>query len=245
MTMQLSTILWACAGGFLPALFWLWFWLKEDEHPEPHKIIFYAFLGGMLMVFAALFLEGWAKEIVEVNPWSWSFFISGKGYAITSGFILVVVWAAIEEILKLGAAFVSSLVRKEDDEPIDPAIYLMATAIGFAALENVLFIINPLQAGDLSLGILTGNIRFIGSTLLHLLSSAIIGVCVGLVFYRSLWTKFSCTILGLILAIALHTTFNLLIIHVSTMTFALLLVWISIIVLALFFEKLKNISPNN
>ncbi|KKR45403.1 MAG: hypothetical protein UT81_C0014G0020 [Parcubacteria group bacterium GW2011_GWA2_40_14] len=43
--------------GLVPALFWLWFWLKEDIHPEPLKMITLSFLGGMLAVLFVLPLE--------------------------------------------------------------------------------------------------------------------------------------------------------------------------------------------
>ena len=34
--------------GLIPALIWLWFWLKEDAHPEPAKNITLSFLGGSI-----------------------------------------------------------------------------------------------------------------------------------------------------------------------------------------------------
>ena len=30
-----SILFFAIAGGFIPSLLWLWFWLKEDSNPEP------------------------------------------------------------------------------------------------------------------------------------------------------------------------------------------------------------------
>jgi RsiW-degrading membrane proteinase PrsW (M82 family) len=42
-------------GGLLPALLWLWFFLKEDsKRPEPKWLILAAFLAGMLAVILAL-----------------------------------------------------------------------------------------------------------------------------------------------------------------------------------------------
>jgi RsiW-degrading membrane proteinase PrsW (M82 family) len=40
--------------GLLPAVFWLWFWLKEDRHPESAKMITLSFVGGMLAVVLVL-----------------------------------------------------------------------------------------------------------------------------------------------------------------------------------------------
>ena len=48
----------AAASGTLPALFWLWFWLREDKiHPEPKKAIFKAFFFGALAVPFSILLE--------------------------------------------------------------------------------------------------------------------------------------------------------------------------------------------
>src|SRR3989344_2986361 len=128
----MQTFLWAFLGGILPALLWLWFWLKEDgKKPEPKRLIVAAFFSGMLAVPIALYFEGVAKN------------------AIQSGFLLLLAWAIIEEVVKyLGAhvvAFRSVCLDKSRcvDEPIDPAIYLVSAALGFAALENTLFLIAP------------------------------------------------------------------------------------------------------
>ena len=40
--------------GLIPALVWLWFWLKEDIHPEPAKMITLSFIGGMVAVLFVL-----------------------------------------------------------------------------------------------------------------------------------------------------------------------------------------------
>src|SRR3989344_2100149 len=48
----------ALLGGVLPALFWLWFWLREDRlHPEPRRIILECFVLGGAGAFLALVLE--------------------------------------------------------------------------------------------------------------------------------------------------------------------------------------------
>ena len=51
-------ILYAALGGILPALFWLWFWTREDKvHPEPRMRVMLAFMGGMVAVIAVYPLE--------------------------------------------------------------------------------------------------------------------------------------------------------------------------------------------
>ena len=79
---QISTLFYAFIGGPLPALLWLWFFLREDKaHPEPRHVILAAFLAGMAAVIAVLPAERTAM-------------------VHASGTVLIVLWAAIEEIFK-------------------------------------------------------------------------------------------------------------------------------------------------
>ncbi len=213
-------------GGILPTILWLWLWLKEDTHPEPRKRVIMAFLGGMLAVPLVVPFQAFAQSHIQSTT------------------LLIIVWATIEELFKFGAAVVTSLTKKDDDEPVDPIIYLLTTALGFAALENVLYILNPIHAGSIILSLDTGNLRFIGANLIHIISSSAIGISLGLAFYRSKKSRAIHFSIGLVIAIALHSLFNLFIINTAGKTSSLgifFAVWIGIVILALFFEKIKSI----
>ena len=132
-----TTLLLVLSGGILPALLWLWFWLKEDKaRPEPRGLIMLAFIAGMITVPLVIPLEKMACEIVTQN----------SGCLTTGSFqgiLLIVLWAAIEELMKYGSAVLTVLRRKAVDEPLDPVIYMITIALGFAALENTFFLMNP------------------------------------------------------------------------------------------------------
>lgn len=223
-----NAIFFSLIGGILPALFWLYFWLKEDKlKPEPRSLIMLSFFGGMVAVLVAFFAEKTVKNIVASNV------------------ILLAVYAPIiEELFKFFAAYFSTLRRKEDDEPIDPIIYLISSALGFAALENVLFLISPLAGNNIITSIATGNLRFIGATLLHVVASASVGIFIGFSFYKSRFFKFFMIIIGLIIAITLHSFFNFFIIKGTSESilgvFAGL--WVAVIFLILILEKIKRIK---
>lgn len=224
-----QTLLFALFGGIVPALLWLWFWLKEDkERPEPRGLIVLTFIAGMAAVLLVLPIE----RFFDVR---------------FSGIFVIILWAATEEIFKFGGAYFVVLRRKEMDEPIDAVIYMITVALGFAALENTLFLLNPLIDGDFVKTIINGNLRFLGATLLHTLSSAMIGVMIALSFYRRKTLKKMYVLFGLILAIALHSLFNFFIMKESggKMLTVFFFVWIGIIILILFFEKIKKIKKLN
>ena len=125
----------ALLGGILPALFWLWFWMQEDRaHPEPKRIIFEAFLWGMMAVIFAIYLE------------KFIFWAVGE-----LSLFLFFVWAVAEETLKYCAAFIAGIRTKYFDEPIDVVMYMISSALGFSALENVFFILQQETSGAVSL----------------------------------------------------------------------------------------------
>jgi RsiW-degrading membrane proteinase PrsW (M82 family) len=228
----------AAAGGLLPALAWLWFWLREDSaNPEPRALIALAFLAGMISVAIAVPLELGIKQALEAG-------LLGASFAAPA--IVYSVWSALEEIIKYVLAYATVLRRREDDEPIDPAIYMVTTALGFAGAENVLFLLSPLSGTTLAQNIATGDLRFIGATLLHVLSSSLIGVALGLTFYAPKVIHYLAGFIGLLLAMGLHMTFNYLILHTPQeyilQVFAL--VWVGVIVLLALLEYIKRIKPS-
>ena len=167
----------AFVAGLLPALLWLWFWLKEDSHPEPRQVLILTFLAGMMMAVVALFLEQFALFAVNKTFKSFS-------PAFVSIFLLFV-WATIEEIAKYKAAKSVALRLPSFDEPIDAIVYMITAALGFASLENTLFIIKSLSGGEIFDGIDTSGIRFIGATLLHVATSAIVGASIAFSFFEN------------------------------------------------------------
>src|SRR5579859_3852127 len=98
----------AFLGGILPALLWLAFWLFEDRcEPEPKRYIFYTFVLGMVAVWFALQFEDVAVSYLDPA------FLASH----TPSTSLLVVWAAIEELLKFAAAYVA-LRSWVFDEPL-------------------------------------------------------------------------------------------------------------------------------
>lgn len=221
----------AFLGGLIPALFWLWFWLREDTaRPEPRSLIVSAFLAGMLVVVAVLPLQQFAMSRF-------------------SGDNLIFVWVIIEEVLKYSAALMVVLWHKAVDEPIDTIIYMITIALGFSALENTLFIYNPLLSENYAESALTGQFRFLGATLLHVLASGTVGAFMALSYYKSNMIRIVSATVGLCIAIVLHALFNFFIMNTNdsassgnTILGVFMFVWMGIIVLFLVFEKVKLIE---
>ena len=192
---ELWSILGASAGGLFPALVWLWFWLREDNaHPEPKRLIALAFFGGAIAVGLVIPIEQFAAAYITAHA------EIATGFQTTGQNLTFIIWAGVEELFKFFAAAALVLWRHEDDEPIDPVIYMVVVALGFAAAENILYLIPTHQPGSLS--IVIGNsaiisfIRFIGATFLHTLCSALIGYFIALSFFKPR-KKLKLTIIGI------------------------------------------------
>jgi protease PrsW len=234
----LNTVLLAILGGILPALAWLSFWLREDSHPEPKRLILRSFLFGMCAVPFALVVQFIISFFLTNDQGIQTLFFTNYFLAI----LAIILWATCEEYFKYRAAYLGGLKTKDNDEPIDPMIYMITAALGFAALENTLFIFWPLLAGDSTTAFMTGNMRFIGATMLHVATSAIIGIFASFSFYKSKEIKRKNLIVGFVIAIALHTVFNSFIIRAEEFTaIGFSLVWLTIVAIIMIFEKVKRI----
>lgn len=217
----------AIFAGIIPALLWLFFWLREDRiNPEPRGLLFLTFLVGMASVIVVIPLEKLATHI-------W-----------TNQNTLTVVWAATEELVKIIAVSVVALGSKEVNEPIDYVIYFITVGLGFAALENGLFLIRPVTTGALSISLLTGNLRFLGATLLHATSCSLVGTAMGLAFNNGWFGRKIYFIFGVLGAITLHSIFNLFIIDNTGQNFfkVFSFLWVIVVITILLFEKLRRMS---
>lgn len=228
--MTSTTLGYAFLGGLLPSFIWLYFILKEDaSHPEPKILIAFTFIAGMLAVPLAIPLEHYAKE-----------HLNGSLSVITA-------WALIEETLKYAMAAVLILWRKAVDEAPDYVVYMITIALGFASAENMLFLVMPISDGNFLTSFFTGNVRFLGSTLLHVVASAAIGFALAFSTRYSPQWRIGAAALGLILATALHTAFNMFIINqgASLALAAFFLVWVVAIIFFAAFEVLKYFQYRN
>lgn len=215
------TLFFSLVGGIIPAILWLWFWLREDnKHPEPARLIVTTFIAGILSIIPTYYSEAFVAD------------------NITNPATILVAWALIEELMKFGAAYIVALRTRFYDEPIDAIIYLITAALGFAAAENFLFIIN---SQDTMASLLTGSMRFVGASLLHTLASAFIGSLMALAFSRHGIIKMAAIVFGILTSTVLHTSFNVFIIKSNggNISIVFLALWLATIFLILFFEKLR------
>lgn len=250
-------IIFAVMGGLLPAIVWLWFWLKEDyENPEPKRIIARSFIAGGIAVFAVFILDRYLLKLLstdisvldQVRNLAVDFSNPKQALSVFLGSAgLFAGLAFVEETMKYVAAHISAFKNRSFDEPLDGMVYMVTAAIGFAAVENTLFLFNTLYTnGSGSFFFMTGNLRFLGATILHIVCSAIVGAAVAYSYYSKWWKKLLYILSGIFTATVLHMLFNFfIIINDGKNIFKILFIlWIIAVVVIIFFEKVKVEEKN-
>lgn len=216
--------------GTLPSLIWLIFYLRKDIRPEPKSMVLKIFFLGMLSCLPAIFFEMATFKILSI---------------LNLFFLNIIFVSLIEEFLKFLVVKQMVLSDPEFDEPVDSMIYMIISALGFAAGENILLLL-PIKEGFFLqvfgqiLGIST--LRFLGATFLHALSSGLVGLFIGLSLRprKKIWRII---FFGLFLAIVLHSFYNFSIIRFEGII-RIFSITISLILTAIFislgFNKLKK-----
>lgn len=215
---------WPLILGLLPSIAWLIFYLSEDKNPEPKRTLFITFLAGGITTFIVLAGQMFINNIAI-----------GAGIQEHSPLSFLIL-GGLEEIFKFLAVYLVVSKRPEFDEPVDAMIYMVTAALGFAAVENIAAAYTSSIPNILE----TTTLRFFGATLLHTLSSGLIGYY----WARSILAGNGKKILifGILLGTSLHAVFNYLIIKYEPV----IVPTIFLIIFALFilhdFEKLKKIK---
>lgn len=225
--------------GILPSLVWLSYYLRKDLHPEPKKEILKIFLWGAAITLPVFFVQIGSVFLLK------SFNISPIIFSFIYWFLII---ALSEEFFKYLVIKIKILQSKYLDEPVDIMIYMVVAALGFAALENVLYLFIPM--GQLPFDemirrtIFVTFIRFIGATFLHTLCSAIIGYAIAISLHNQKNRTLKATS-GIVIAVTLHGIYNFSIMQL-TGVLQIIIPAITIITLAFLvfsgFEKLKKMK---
>ena len=156
-------------------------------------------------------------------------------------------WSAfVEELIKFYAIKLIILNNPEFDEPIDAMIYMMAAALGFAAIENTLIVFQTTPDG-VAITINTLILRFIGATLLHALASGLLGYFLAISWFFQHHRK-KLIFVGILMATIFHFTFNIVIFTLEGQITALLYTTSLLLgmafLISILFDRLKDRHPN-
>ncbi|MTH52199.1 intramembrane metalloprotease PrsW [Bacillus mangrovi] len=177
----------AVSAGIAPGLAILcYFYLKDQFDTEPVYMVLRAFIFGMILVFPLMFIQ----YIIDVEN------------LISSEFLRVFfAYGFLEEFFKWFIFIVAIYPHVHFDEHYDGIVYGSAISLGFATLENILF----LFANGLEFAI--------GRAVFPVSSHAIFGIIMGYYLGRSKFTEDSkdkkrWLMLSLFIPVVLHGVYD-------------------------------------
>jgi protease PrsW len=147
----------ACA--IAPALLLLWLVVSADSRPEPPRLVWMCVALGAVSVLPVAVLEFWLLHHI---PFAANPLLAGGENAL---------WIAAipEETAKIAIIAAVALRSREFDEPMDGVVYGTAVGLGFAAVENFLYVKGSPQL------VMVAGIRAIMSVPFHGALGAIAG----------------------------------------------------------------------
>lgn len=221
--------------------------------------IHWASLATALIICTMWFIYFWRIDVFEQEPMPYAIAVvcAGAFFALT-GFIFndllmrlvplqlsgrlfgdlmysIIHIGVVEEIVKFIPVILIILLTREINEPIDLIVYGSLSALGFATLENSLYL------SGYGLGIVFG--RFLISTILHLGMTSVACYMWARAKYFKKANEFISVILGIALAAVIHGLFDYFLLGPLKS-----LSWISILialVLAVFYGQMMRICLNH
>src|SRR5271170_5870877 len=106
--------------GLLPGFAWLVFYLSEDPHPEPKRLIVLTFFAGIAFGFFTIVIEQMFNGALGQ--------IGVAEFSVLSLLGL----AFIEEVMKFSAAYFAVGKSPLLNEPMEHMRYMIVAAMGFA-----------------------------------------------------------------------------------------------------------------
>lgn len=186
-------IILSLALAIAPALYLArYYYLKDQERPEPKKLIIDIFFLGFIYTIPVAFIEAILLHFYPsptASPFLFCFF---KAFVVA---------ACCEEYLKLAIVKRYAYHNKNFDEVMDGIVYAIIASMGFACLENILYVLNR--------GIGVAFLRAITAVPMHALCSGMMGYYIGLAKFSETKSKEKKYILkGLLIAIAIHGSYD-------------------------------------
>ena len=188
--MLVTTLL--LALSILPVVLLMIFIYRQDKYQkEPIKSLAKAFLGGMLAIPLDLLLVGlinqiWVSDTVFYN----AFWEAGIPEEFSKFLIfMALIWW-----------------DKNFDEYMDGIVYATFIGLGFACIENVMYVFGA-ASESIGSGVSTGVVRAILSVPGHFLFGVVMGYFLSLAKFNKKW-RFVHLMSGLLLAMLVHGLFD-------------------------------------
>ena len=177
--------------AFAPAVFWFWFFTRKNTYrPEPKRLIALTFFLGMLSTIPAGILNTIFLDDSVLDA-------TANLASMASGMLFVV--GPVEETSKFFAVYWVAYRSLYFDEPSDGLVYAAAASLGFASLENLMYILGFGPA------VMLGRAPL--STVAHVIFGSFWGLALGRRTQAN--SRGATVVVGIATAALVHGLFNL------------------------------------
>jgi RsiW-degrading membrane proteinase PrsW (M82 family) len=184
----------AITAAVVPALLLIWYFYRQDRFPEPQRVLLMTFFLGVLTTVPAGVVE-WLMMTGGLPGLAPTPLLAGLSLAATAG--------VTEEVFKWLVVILYCARNKEFDEPMDGIVYGVVASLGFATLENYLYV----QMSPEGTLLLTALARAFTAVPCHAFLGAIMGYHVGQAWFGSRRRGLH-LLLSLVLPAVLHTLYD-------------------------------------
>jgi protease PrsW len=148
-------------SALVPSGLLVWYFHTRDQYPEPPRTLWTTFVLGILTILPVGVVQFPVAEVLAD-------FSSPLAQGAFNAFAIA---ALPEEFAKLCVLLLYSLRSREFDEPMDGIVYGVVASLGFATVENVLYVLDG--------GIATAIVRAFTAVPMHAFLGAVMGYYVG------------------------------------------------------------------
>jgi len=207
-------------------LFYIYF--RDKYEKEPIQLLILSFIFGAVITLPLYYLETWLIGIWNFNYFKNSWQISNVFYTA------FVVAALTEELFKFAVLYFFIWKNKNFNELFDGIVYAVFIAMGFAAVENILYVFTN--------GLETAILRIFTAVPLH----ALLGINMGYFFALAKFSdkKKLYLALSLVVPIVLHGIYDFILMSENEIMLLTFIPYIIIIYIYAFI-KMKKHSDNS
>jgi protease PrsW len=119
-------------AALVPSAALMWFFHSRDVHPEPARVLWVTFFLGIAAIVPISIVAGYLESAVD--------FIDADNIYLHGTLTAFFVAAVPEEFFKFVTLLGYSMEHDQFDEPMDGIVYSVAASLGFATLENILYV---------------------------------------------------------------------------------------------------------
>ena len=199
----------------------LWAYRRDTARPEPRRLVLGAFGLGIVAVAVAIVVGLAFEPLAQLFSGAWR--VAYRAYFV-AGFL--------EEAAKLAVVLFFVARHKEFDEVADGMVYTMAASLGFAVVENAMYLAEP------STVLL---IRGITAVPLHATAGGVMGFFVGMSRIEGRGSSLT----GLLAAVILHGSYDFFLFTGGLVSFATIpLLVVALVVVSLLFRHAVKRDQN-